>query len=258
MLRIYVPTAFGDVNLRPSPTDPRCTEVTTTKLTKAERTALVSLLTKYKVDHNPEKLEDTSFLIKHKFVAVHKHLVGQLKKGLEMVTALRIEDGTLVEVTNDRLTELEKEVAELRGEAQRANRAADDARREARAAQERRVVSVPVPTRGCPLPAITPREVRASRVLRTFLNPVQLSDFEQHGAFVVVGGDSGHRFRIAHRHSRILREDNHDTFVKDLDTGIGYCNELTDLPPSEESLALMVMIACRENWWLNRIDGVGR
>jgi hypothetical protein len=228
-MNIYIPTVFGDVNIHPGRDDKEnVTEVQTTKLTNAEKESVTALLKHYKVDFDEKDLEDKTFNIGTNFAKVHGFLVKRLKAGKKTVTAAKLVDGSLVEVHDE-----------------------DQLRKLAETGKAKSVTTTSTPARGCPMPRFEPREIRASRVLAEFLNPVQLQDFANYGAFVVFGGDSGHRFRIAHRFSRLFENPDERWFVKDLDTGRGYCSHITELPPSEETLALMVAIALKENWWLN-------
>jgi hypothetical protein len=228
-MNIYIPTVFGDVNIHPGRDDAKgVTEVQTTKLTPTEKKAVIGLLNKYTVNADPKDLEDKTFHIGENFAVVHSYLVKQLKAGKKTVTAAKLVDGSLIEVHD------EEQLRKL-GESGKA----------------KAVTTTSTPARGCPMPRFEPREIRASRVLQEFLNPVQLQDFANYGAFVVFGGDSGHRFRITHRFSRLFENPDERWFVKDLDENRGYCSHITELPPSEEMLALMIAIAFKENWWLH-------
>lgn len=60
-------------------------------------------------------------------------------------------------------------------------------------------VTVAQPTLGCPVPEFERADVRATRVLREFLSPQQLADFERTQSFLVVGGDSGHQYILTSR-----------------------------------------------------------
>jgi hypothetical protein len=120
---------------------------------------------------------------------------------------------------------------------------------------EGKSITTPIPKRGCPPPEFAPREVRANKVMREFLTPTQIADFDHAGAVVVVGGESGRRYRVCHRNSRLLRTENGLTFqlVTDLSNGYGVCCEITDLPPSEELLAIVLALTCREREWVSDV-----
>lgn len=94
-------------------------------------------------------------------------------------------------------------------------------------------------------------EVRASAVLDEFLNPLQRADFERCGAFTAVGCDSGHHYMITHRHSPVLRDGGMKTLLRDLTDGGDVCSRDIGLPPSEECLALLLMVTLREDYWLH-------
>lgn len=203
----------------------------TTKLTPAEQEAVKKVLDKFKVDYDPKQLEDQTFCIGKPFYKVHESLVKMLKAGRKTVTAAKLKDGTLTEVHDA------AELAAL-----------------AKENKSEKAVTTTIPQRGCPIPAYTPRELRANKVLCEFLTPEQLEDFEMVGAFVVRGSDTQERYRIAHRFSKVAHQLGCH-LVTNLETKRGFCSHTTELPPSEETLALMLMIALRETAWINEQGG---
>lgn len=102
-------------------------------------------------------------------------------------------------------------------------------------------VTVAQPTIGCPVPEFERAELRATRVLREFLTPVQLKDFEATQGFVVEGADTGHRYMLISRHSPLTK-----------DTGGRSCYDVTEqrpvcvhdwlVPASEELLELALFL----------------
>lgn len=111
-----------------------------------------------------------------------------------------------------------------------------------------KAVSVARPTPSCPdcVPgAIHP----ASEVLLSFLNEQEHADWAQHRAITVIGGRSGHRYLLAHRHSRaaIL---NHKICYDADDRFVLHFHDWT-VPPEEEVLAAKLILEHREEWLRN-------
>jgi len=173
-------------------------------------------------------INGSSFDLAAPIEKIHAHLVKLLKKNQPTITAVKLSDGTLSEIRDP-----------------------------AAAIPAGRSVTTPIPKRGCPPPEFAPREVRANRVMREFLTPTQLEDFDHAGAVVVVGGETGHRYRVCHRNSRLLYTNGtglNFNLVMDLETGRGICCEITDLPPSEELLAIVLALSLREREWASEVS----
>ncbi len=223
-MTVYFPTIGGDVNLKPDPADPKRTLLTATKqLTESERGAIRLLLKKYKVTPKTS-LEGSEHTIPTSLAKAAVALKKVLKAKYDTITAVKLTDGRIEEVKTSEV----------------------DAKAGARAA-----AVVDVPPKRCPLPVYSERDVRASAVLNEFLNPLQRADFERLGAFTAVGCDSGHSYMICHRHSPTLRDGVTKTLLRDLNTFADICTRDIGLPASEECLALLFMVTCRENEWLH-------
>lgn len=101
--------------------------------------------------------------------------------------------------------------------------------------------SVAAPTRGCPAPVFDPSELRAQRVLKAFLSPAQVDDFDRRQSFVTTGATTGHRYAVTSR----LANDSLARYRRslfDLDEGRAYCVHDWDVPPAEEMLALHIFL----------------
>lgn len=99
-------------------------------------------------------------------------------------------------------------------------------------------VTVKQPTRGCPMPDFEIANVRATRVLRAFIDDEQAADFEQHQRFVSRGAETGHRYLLT---SRLHEAYKLGAGLRDLDDGGRiYCVHDWDVPAPEELLALHV------------------
>lgn len=104
------------------------------------------------------------------------------------------------------------------------------------------------PTAGCPLPEFDERHVRATRVLKEFLTPAQVADFETHQAFKVTGAFSGHRYHLVSRHApKQYRSDYRYRTVYDLDEQRTLCIHDWTVPPAEELLSLALHLQLPEH-----------
>lgn len=232
---VHVPTTYGDVRL--SKRTDETTLLETHDLTYAETAVVRKLLKKYKAeggDDEASKLRGRTFSIPKPLAKVHKQFVKLLKPGKETVTAVKLKDGRLEEVSD--ISQVE-EMA-----------------KDGKLAKEGAAATVEKPKRGPHARLLDKREIIASEVLRKFLNDDQIEDFDERGCFVAKGCDSGNRYLIRHRHSKYrARGDIGSWYVADLDRRLGVCNYPTGLPPSEETLALLIMISCREQEWVGDI-----
>lgn len=103
-------------------------------------------------------------------------------------------------------------------------------------------VTVAAPVQGCPAPDFGPAHIRASEVLRAFLTPEQILDFEEHQQFMSIGAATGHRYAITSRHARSALSRSFRT-VYDLDEQRPYCVHDWDIPPAEEMLTMHLLIS---------------
>lgn len=219
---IHVPTTQGDVSI--TKVDEKTCTFATTKLSHMEKKVVTAILDKFLVprSYNKTKLEDQTFTLPEKIESVHKVLMKQLKKDKTTITAVKLADGSITEVLNP-----DKVLPP--GDS----------------------VTVEKPARGCPpRPEMPPREVRATRVLEMFLNPVQLADFRERGAVCVVGCATGHRYSVCHPLAAARLQSPHcGHLVVDLDDDYRYCTYQMNLPPAEELLAHVLMLELREREW---------
>ena len=104
-------------------------------------------------------------------------------------------------------------------------------------------VTVAQPTLGCPAPDFDDVEVRANRVLRTFLSPAQIEDFERRQQFIAVGADTGHRYLLTSRHSKHGLKLASYRLLFDIDEQNAFCVHDWEVPAAEELLGLFVHIS---------------
>jgi hypothetical protein len=100
-------------------------------------------------------------------------------------------------------------------------------------------VTVARPVNGCPMPDFPEVDVRASRVLETFLSSEQIRDYRSEGAFITVGADTGRRYLVCNREKpALMRKQLMGRQLYDLDRQIPICVHDWVVPPPEEMLAL--------------------
>lgn len=236
--QVFVTSQEGDILLERHTDKPKVTTMKLSSLTGSERTNVRALLDKFKMfDGTGKKLKSevlaadlvdgSSFDLAASIEKIHSALVKLLKKNQPTITAVKLSDGTLSEIRDPAI-----------------------------GIPAGKSVTTPIPKRGCPPPEFAPRELRANKVMREFLTPTQIADFDHAGAVVVVGGETGRRYRVCHRNSRLLRDAAMGInfhLVTDLSNGHGICCEITDLPPSEELLAIVLALSCREREWVSEV-----
>ena len=113
---------------------------------------------------------------------------------------------------------------------------------------EAKAVSVARPTPCCP--SCVPGSIEpASDVLLSFLSEQEHTDWAKHRAIMVTGGRSGHRYLIAHRHSRTAVLNKKICYDVD-DRCVLHFHDWT-VPPEEEVLATKLILEHREAWLRN-------
>ncbi len=160
---------------------------------------------------------------------VAKLLSTALKPDRRLLTVVRFESGKIAEL---------KEA---------------DAREEEPAVPSAAVAAATVarPDRGCPIPEFVKADIRATRVLETFLDPDQLSDFRARNEFVTVGQDSGHRYIVRSRNSPTIDAIGGRSLY-DLDMKAPVCVHDWSVPAAEEMLTLHLFLSLPgwESWML--------
>lgn len=109
-------------------------------------------------------------------------------------------------------------------------------------------VTVTRPTPSCP--QCIPGSIdRASEVLLSFLDDEEHADWAKHRQIVVYGGQSGHRYLLAHRHSRLAERLGRICY--DLDDRCVVHFYDWAIPPEEEILAAKLILEHAEPWLRN-------
>jgi hypothetical protein len=218
-ISVYLPSFYGDIRLTAQATE---TEVEWENLSPSEREAMTALGKKFDVDTSTQV---GKVVIARPIDKVEPVLVKAMKRGRKLLSA--------VVFTNGRIEEI--------------HRVPDGGPYRTPAAVEtekpRAAVTVAQPALGCPVPEFERANVRATRVLREFLSPVQLTDFERTQSFLVVGADSGHRYVLTSRQAppeQLARVGGRSVF--DVNRGQAVCVHDWVVPAAEELLELKLFL----------------
>lgn len=116
------------------------------------------------------------------------------------------------------------------------------------------IVTVRRPTPSCP--ACLPGSIGPAReVLQAFLTPAEHAEWARDRAITITGGLSGHRYRLAHRHSDLAIA--WGRICADLDDGGILHFHDWRVPPEEEILAAKLILEHREPWLRNEATALG-
>jgi len=198
------------------------TEIEWEKLSPSERLAMDALGKKFDIVFAGDA---GKIVIARPIDKIESVLVKAMKRGRKLLTAVTFQNGRVEEV--HRTAEGELKVEKKEG---------------AKAA-----VTVAEPTRGCPIPEFERADVRATRVLRTFLTPQQLADFDRTQSFLCTGADSGHQYVLTSRQAprdRLAKVGGRSVY--DATTGVAVCVHDWVVPAAEELLALKLFLELPE------------
>lgn len=247
-LKWFMPTFHGDLLLEKK--GPKLTSLRAYDLTPTEEKAMQKLRSRSvspkllrpwakEADFLPltnaayRTSDGVTIMLEAKIQDVQSVLAKALKPERALLTAVRFSDGKIEETKT--VTTPEGEVVQL-----------PEPPKEA--AQPVVAATVARPVNGCPMPAFNEADVRANRVLESFLSAEQIEDYRRTGAFITVGADSGHRYMICNRER--------PTFMKrylggrqmwDMEDQRAICIHDWAVPPPEEMLALHLMLICQGN-----------
>jgi hypothetical protein len=171
---------------------------------------------------------------------VQEFLQKQLKPHRKQISAVRFTNGRI-----EQLSEATLQVIDAPEEEPVDNVVPIKKKEEEKpAAKPAAAVTVAQPVLGCPAPDFDDVEIRATRVLKTFLTPEQIEDFERRQQFVAVGADTGHRYLIASRNSKsALATHNSFRSLYDMDERMALCVHDWEVPAAEEMLGLFVHVS---------------
>lgn len=213
----YIPSFYGDISVKRAD---KGSLVELHDLTALEKTALeaVNKLCAKKKWGEIDLGKKSQTLMDAPFDDLHAAIAKELKQGRKVLDAVVFKSGEIVESST--------------------------LGKDAKAG-----VSVPVPTKGCPQPDFDEVEVRATRVLETFLSPEQLMDFRKYQAFTVIGGETGHAYQVTSRNAKASLRAKYGQ-VYDLDEQNELCVHDWEAPAAEEllSLALHLQLPGQEGY----------
>lgn len=219
----FLPTLYGDIKLTAQGSQ---TEVEWENLSPSERVAMDALGAKFVVDTKPDA---GKLLIGKPVDKVEKLLASAMKRGRKLLSAVVFKNGQIEELHRTEKDGVKELVVK-----------AKDAIVETTA---KAAVTVAQPALSCPVPEFERAQVRATRVLREFLTPRQLEDFEKTQQFLVVGADSGHRYIVTSRQAPPSVLDKvGGRSVYDCTRGIAVCVHDWTVPASEEMLELALFL----------------
>lgn len=265
----YFPANYGDIRLERA--GDKRTKLIYFKLNPSEvvamrelRTASVSMRRKWAKPEDWENIQERDFetgeaaerviTLDGSISAVGRFLRKQLRPDRETVSVIRIGDGKIEEM-RDQEHDIAEEEAEAKPDATVAGDAGDpkeDPANEEETALAKtgtddaapvKAATVKKPTKGCPAPNFEQIKLRATRVLRAFLTPQQVSDFNRNQRFVSVGADTGHRYMLTSRNAPDELQHFGSRCVFDLDENRSYCVHDYDIPAEEELLTLHCLLS---------------
>lgn len=127
-------------------------------------------------------------------------------------------------------------------------------RKKGKKEEPEKAASLARPTPCCP--QCVPGAVdRASEVLLSFLTPDEHESWAQKRALVIEGGITGHRYLLAHRHSKLAARIGRICY--DLDDRCVIHFHDNSVPPEEEVLAAKLILEHREPWLRNEATCFG-
>ena len=193
-------------------------------LSPSEREAMTALGRKFDVD---TAASVGKIVVPKPVDKVEAFLAKSMKRGRKLLSAVVFTGGRIEEIhrlPNGEMA-IEKPVA-------------------ASIEKPRAAVTVAQPALSCPVPEFERAQVRATRVLREFLSPRQLDDFERTQSFLVVGADSGHRYVLTSRQApREQLAQVGGRSVYDCNRGEAVCVHDWTVPAAEELLELTLFLS---------------
>lgn len=181
-----------------------------------------------------ETLIEQQLLLTAPISKVQKAIEKPMKPGRECLSVVRYKNGAIEEVTDKTIGLMDMTPAPEEPEPEPAKTPAA-------------AVTVAQPTRGCPPPDFEKVELRANGVLRAFLTPEQLRDFESDQAFLTKGADTGHTYVITSRNAPNALRNRSLRSLYDLTERRAYCVHDWTIPAAEEMLTLALFVGTPGN-----------
>jgi len=243
-----IPTFYGDVKLEAT-SETSCV-VITTDLTPTERSAIGKLeaLAKKKGWSVLFINKSGTTELKAPIAKVAKALNKLLKPDRTIVSAIRFSDGTMEEIRDSQTPSSTPSSASTTSNESATSpdglpkaTALQGTKAGKRGRKPKAATSVAAPVRGCPPPEFSQAEIRAQRVLKTFLTAEQIEDFTNHQRFISRGSETGRRYMLTSRHARGELA-KYTRSLYDLDLQMPICAHDYDVPASEELLGFHVLL----------------
>jgi hypothetical protein len=179
---------------------------------------------------------------------VQDFLQKKLKPHRKQVSVVRFASGRLEELSEATLQVIDGTAEDVPGtvvEAQSTPVADKKEKTPATKKEDKPAVAATVaqPALGCPVPEFDDVEIRATRVLKAFLTPEQVEDFNRRQQFVAVGADTGHRYLLTSRQSRHAFEQASFRSLYDMDERQALCVHDWEVPAAEELLGLYLHVS---------------
>ncbi len=266
----YFPSWNGDLRLEPDPDHPKQTLLSIVEPTAHEQRVLAGMekvfrergwwkgddpLYKPPTGWLKRRQKMVSVTIDAPLVDIGVIVAKHLKPGRSTLTAIKFTDKTIaVEGVEGELAEtmrlaMGEPVPDAPQGPYREPAAPPPAPpAETALAKPEAAASVQRPTPCCPrcIPgAVEP----ASEVLLSFLTPEQHESWASDRCLIAVGGYTGVRYLLAHRHTPRARKMGRVCYSLD-DEAIVHFHQ-TEVPPEEEILSALLILQLRENWLRN-------
>lgn len=272
----FFPSAYGDIRLER--VDKKKTKVIYFKLTSSEVAAMrelrkvsTGMRRRWATKEDWEAIQERDFqtgeaaerviTLGGSITAIATLLKKHLNPTRDTVTVVRVGDGKIEELRDAEFDpDVEKPDATLAGDAAdpKADAANEESDQTALAktgtdAVDKKPVkatTVKKPVVGCPAPSFSQIKLRATRVLRAFLTPQQIHDFNRRQRFVTTGADTGHRYMLTSRNAPDELKNFGARCVFDLDENRSYCVHDWEIPAEEELLSLHCLLSLpgHETW----------
>ena len=190
-------------------------------------------------------LGEQTFTLRAPISKVQGFLQKSLKPHRKQLSAVRFTNGRIEELTESTLRQIDTPPEPVVTDVAAAPEApAKEEPKPQKPPKVEKAVTVSQPTLGCPAPDFDDVEIRATRVLKAFLTPEQIEDFNRRQQFIAIGADTGHRYLITSRHSKhALAQHQSYRSLYDMDERVPFCVHDWEVPAPEELLGLLVHVS---------------
>jgi hypothetical protein len=247
----FVPSWNGDLRLEPAPNDSKKTRLSIVDPTAHEKEVLVALSplfvqNKWLAQLLTKELVTQDVLLDAPLEVVGPLFIAALKPGPAVLTAVRFSGGEVEVVEHKPVAPLA--IAETPAAA--VEKKTEDKLAEVSKKKDiKAATTVSRPTPSCP-DCIPGSIAPAREALLSFLEPEQHETWKKERYVVAQGNLTGHRYIIAHRHTKIAQRNTRIAWDADDRATLHFHNSA--LPPEEEVLSAMLILQHREHWLRNQ------